>query len=195
MLNCIYTRKLRHNCEKSNLKFLVTVKKNLVLLGMMAVGKSTLGKIVAKKQDLIFIDTDLNIEKKCTMKISEIFKNKGEKFFRTIEEKEVLESLKKSKCVIALGGGAFMKKTVRDKILKDSVSVWLDVNLKTLNKRVNWNKKRPLINEKEKDSQIKINQLYAERKNIYKLANHRINCNNLSKKDIVNKIITFYEKQ
>ena len=193
MLNCIYTRKLRHNCEKSNLKFLVTVKKNLVLLGMMAVGKSTLGKIVAKKQDLIFIDTDLNIEKKCAMKISEIFKNKGEKFFRILEEKEVLESLKKSKCVIALGGGAFMKKTVRDRILKDSVSIWLDVNLKTLNKRVNWNKKRPLINKE--DSQIKINQLYAERKNIYKMANYRINCNNLSKEDIANKIITFYEKQ
>jgi len=160
---------------------------------MMAVGKSTLGKIVAKKQDLIFIDTDLNIEKKCAMKISEIFKNKGEKFFRILEEREVLESLKKSKCVIALGGGAFMKKTVRDRILKDSVSIWLDVNLKTLNKRVNWNKKRPLINEE--DSQIKINQLYAERKNIYKMANYRINCNNLSKEDIANKIITFYEKQ
>ena len=193
MLICIYTRKLRHNCEKSNLKFLVTVKKNLVLLGMMAVGKSTLGKIVAKKQDLIFIDTDLNIEKKYAMKISEIFKNKGEKFFRILEEREVLESLKKSKCVIALGGGAFMKKTVRDRILKDSVSIWLDVNLKTLNKRINWNKKRPLINKE--DSQIKINQLYAERKNIYKMANYRINCNNLIKKDIANKIITFYEKQ
>ena len=169
------------------------MKKNLVLLGMMAVGKSTLGKIVAKKQDLIFIDTDLNIEKKCAMKISEIFKNKGEKFFRILEEKEVLESLKKSKCVIALGGGAFMKKTIRDRILKDSVSIWLDVNLKTLNKRVNWNKKRPLINKE--DSQIKINQLYAERKNIYKMANYRINCNNLSKENIANKIITFYEKQ
>ena len=169
------------------------MKKNLVLLGMMAVGKSTLGKIVAKKQDLIFIDTDLNIEKKCAMKISEIFKNKGEKFFRILEEREVLESLKKSKCVIALGGGAFMKKTVRDRILKNSVSIWLDVNLKTLNKRVKWNKKRPLMNED--NSQIKINQLYAERKNIYKMANYRINCNNLSKKDIVNKIITFYEKQ
>ena len=169
------------------------MKKNLVLLGMMAVGKSTLGKIVAKKQDLIFIDTDLNIEKKCAMKIHEIFKNKGEKFFRLLEEKEVLESLKKSECVIALGGGAFMKKTVRDRILKDSVSIWLDVNLKTLNKRVNWNKKRPLINEG--DSQMKINQLYAERKNIYKMANYRINCNNLSKEDIANKIITFYEKQ
>jgi len=169
------------------------VKKNLVLLGMMAVGKSTLGKIVAKKQDLIFIDTDLNIEKKCAMKISEIFKKKGEKFFRILEEREVLESLKKSKCVIALGGGAFMKKTVRDKILKDSVSIWLDINLKTLNKRVKWNKKRPLINEE--DNQIKINQLYSERKNIYKMADYRINCNNLSKEDIANKIITFYEKQ
>ena len=169
------------------------MKKNLVLLGMMAVGKSTLGKIVAKKQDLIFIDTDLNIEKKCAMKISEIFKNKGEKFFRILEEREVLESLKKSKCVIALGGGAFMKKTIRDRILKDSVSIWLDVNLKTLNKRVKWTKKRPLINEE--DSKIKINQLYAERKNIYKMANYRINCNNLSRENIANKIITFYEKQ
>ena len=161
---------------------------------MMAVGKSTIGKIVAKKQDLIFIDTDLNIEKKYAMKISEIFKNKGEKFFRILEEKEVLESLKKSKCVIALGGGAFMKKTIRDKILKDSVSIWLDVNLKTLNKRIKWNKKRPLLINEE-DSQIKINKLYAERKNIYKLANYRINCNNLSKENIANKIITFYEKQ
>ncbi len=162
---------------------------------MMAVGKSTIGKIVAKKQNLKFIDTDQNIEKKRSMKISEIFKRKGEKFFRLLEEKEVLESLKKSECVIALGGGAFMKKTVRDKILKYSVSVWLDTNLTTLNKRVKWNKKRPLLDLNEEDSQTKLNELYAERKNIYKLANYRINCNNLSKENIANKIIVFYEKQ
>ena len=71
------------------------MKKNLVLLGMMGVGKTTLGKIVAKKQSLKFIDTDLNIEKKCSMKIAEIFEKKGEEFFRLWEEKEVLESLKK----------------------------------------------------------------------------------------------------
>ena len=171
------------------------MRKNLVLLGMMAVGKSTIGKIVAKKQNLKFIDTDLNIEKKRSMKISEIFKGKGEKFFRLLEEKEVLESLKKNECVIALGGGAFMKKMVRDKILKYSVSIWLDIKLKTLNKRVKWNKKRPLIDLDKEDSQIKINKLYAERKNIYKLANFRINCNNLSKENIADKIIVFYEKQ
>ena len=160
---------------------------------MMGVGKSTIGKIVAKKQDLKFIDTDVNIEKKRSMKISEIFENKGEKFFRLLEEKEVLESLKKSECVIALGGGAFMKKTVRDRILKDTVSIWLDINLKTLNKRIKWNNKRPLINRE--NSQKKINELYVQRKNIYKLAKYRINCNNLSKENIAKKIITYYEKQ
>ena len=168
------------------------MKKNLVLLGMMGVGKTTLGKIVAKKQSLKFIDTDLNIEKKCSMKIAEIFEKKGEDFFRLWEEKEVLESLKKSKCVIALGGGAFMNKTVRDKILKDSISVWLDINLETLHKRIKWNKKRPLLDKK--NNQKKINKLYTERKNIYKLANHKIVCDNLSKEDVANKIIIFYEK-
>ena len=99
------------------------MKKNLILLGMMGVGKSTLGKIAAKKQGLKFIDTDLNIEKKCSMKITEIFKKKGEDFFRLQEEREVLESLKKSKCIIALGGGAFMNKSIRNIILKNSMPV------------------------------------------------------------------------
>ena len=192
MLNCIYTRKLRHNCEKSNLKFQASVRKNLVLLGMMGVGKTTLGKIVAKKTGLKFIDTDTNIEENCLMKISEIFKKKGEKFFRLEENKEVLKSLKKSNSVIALGGGAFMDKTIRDSILKNAVSIWLDADLKDLNKRIKWSNKRPLLNEE--NNQKKINKLYDERKNIYKLANHKINCDNQSKESIAKKIITFYEK-
>ena len=69
------------------------MKKNLVLLGMMGVGKSTLAKIVAKKLSLHFIDTDKNIESSNSMKIKDIFEKKGEKFFRTEEENEVLKSL------------------------------------------------------------------------------------------------------
>ena len=168
------------------------MRKNLVLLGMMGVGKTTVGKIVAKKQNLEFIDTDKNIEEKCSMKISEIFKKKGEKFFRIEEEKELLKLLKKNNCVIALGGGAFINKTVRNNILKNAVSMWLDIDLKTLIKRIKWNKKRPLLNKENNQEQI--NKLYSERKNIYKLANHRINCNNLNKENIANKIIIFYEK-
>ena len=169
------------------------MKKNLVLLGMMGVGKSTVGKIVAKSQDLKFIDTDLNIEKKCSMKITEIFEKKGEDFFRLQEENEVLESLKKNNCIIALGGGAFMNKNVRNIILENSLSIWLDLNLKTLNKRIKWNKKRPLLHEKNAQKVMK--KLYVERRNIYKLAHHKINCKNLTKGNIAKKIIIFYEKK
>ena len=168
------------------------MRKNLVLLGMMGVGKSTLGIIIAKKQGLEYVDTDDKIEEKCSMKISEIFKEKGEKFFRLEEEKEVLNSLKKSNCVVALGGGAFMNRTVRNNILKNAVSVWLDNDLEIISKRTKWSKKRPLLDKK--NNQKKINKLYAERKNIYKLANYKINCDNLNKENIANKIIIFYEK-
>ena len=159
---------------------------------MMGVGKTTIGKIVARKQGMEFIDTDENIEEKCSMSISEIFKEKGEKFFRIEEQKEVLKSIKKSNCVIALGGGAFINETIRNAILKNAISMWLDTDLKTLNKRIKWNKKRPLLNKE--NNQKKIDEFYSERKNIYKLANHKINCDNLNKENIAKKIIIFYGK-
>ena len=159
----------------------------------MGVGKSTIGKIVAKKQGLEFIDIDLVIENRLSMTITKIFKDKGETFFRKEEEKEVLKSLKKNNCVIALGGGAFINNMVRETVLKNSTSFWLDINLETINKRTKWNDKRPLLNKDNKQKKIK--QLYEERKNIYKSANYKINCNNLSKEEIVNKIISLYEKQ
>ena len=168
------------------------VKKNLVLLGMMGVGKTTLGKIVAEKQGLEFIDIDLNIEKKNLMTIKEIFKKKGEKFFRMEEEKEVLRSLKKNNSVIALGGGAFMNKILRENILEYAVSVWLDLNIKTLIHRVMWSQKRPLV--KKVNNHKKFEELFSKRKNIYKLANHKITCDKLNINEIVKKIITLYEK-
>jgi len=169
------------------------VKKNLVLLGMMGVGKTTLGKIVAKKKNLNFFDSDREIEIKNSMKISEIFKKKGEQFFREEEEKEILKLLEKNKSIISIGGGAFINKNIRNKVLKDSLSIWLDINLKTLNKRVKWKKTRPLLYDR--NNQVEINKLYAKRKNIYRLANYKIDCNNLTKSDIAKKIIEFYENQ
>ena len=77
------------------------------------------------------------------MSIVEIFKKKGEKFFRTEEQREVLKSIRKSNCVIALGGGAFINEAIRNDVLKNSISVWLDIDLKTLNERIKWSKKRP----------------------------------------------------
>ena len=158
----------------------------------MAVGKTTLAKIVAKKHNLKFVDTDTNIRKKNSMSIAEIFRKKGEKFFRNEEEKEVLKSLKKKNCVIALGGGAFINKTLRENIQKNAISIWLDIDIKTLNNRVKLNYKRPLL--KKENNQKRLEELYLDRKKIYELADHKIECTNLSKENIAKKIITLYEK-
>ena len=125
------------------------------------------------------------------MKIWKIFENRGESFFRIEEEKEVLECLKKNKIVLALGGGAFMNKNIRDLILKNCLSFWLDLNLKTITRRVKWNKKRPLLNQQKAEEIIK--ELYSKRKNIYKLAKYKINCNKMTKGEIAEKIIFYYE--
>tara|TARA_B100000029_G_scaffold324335_1_gene316759 strand:- start:1898 stop:2407 length:510 start_codon:yes stop_codon:yes gene_type:complete len=169
------------------------MSKNIVLLGMMAVGKSTLGKIVAKKLKLEFFDTDLNIEKKNSMTINQIFETKGEAFFRKEEEKEVLQVLKKKNCIIALGGGAFLNNSIRGKILKSCLSIWLETDIKTLNERLKRNNKRPLL--KKNNNLDKLTKLYEERKNIYKLANYKIICDELSKLEIAKKIIEFYENK
>jgi len=169
------------------------VKKNLVLIGMMGSGKTTLGKMTAKKQHLQFIDTDFNIEKKNSMTINQIFEKRGESFFRSEEEKEVLKCLKIKNCVISIGGGSFMNKSIRESILKNSMSIWLDVDLETLIKRVSWNKKRPLLFKE--DSVATIKKLYSIRKNIYKQANYKIKCSDFTKKDLVKRIIDLYGKK
>jgi len=168
------------------------LKKNLVLLGMMTVGKTTLGRIVAKRQGIEFADIDENIEKKNSMTIGDIFKKKGEKFFRIEEEKESLKFLKKNNCVIALGGGSFMNKNIRESVLKNSISIWLDNNIKVLEKRAKWTNKRPLL--KNENKLKKLDNLYNQRKAIYKLANYKITCDKLSKENIIDKIISLYEK-
>ncbi len=130
------------------------MSKNLILLGMMAVGKSTIGRILAKKLKLEFIDTDKSIEKENLMKIEKIFETKGEAFFRKEEEKTVQESLKKNNCVIALGGGAFMNKITRENILKNNISFWLADDIKTLDQRAKRNKNRPLLKNQKSEKKI-----------------------------------------
>ena len=168
------------------------MKKNLVLLGMMAVGKSTIAKIVAKELNLKFIDTDKNIVKKTSMTIMDIFEKKGENFFRKEEEKEVLKSLKKNNCIIALGGGAFINKIIRERVLKNAISIWLDADIEILKDRIKKNNKRPLLMKENYYEKLK--ELYDKRKKIYELADQKIECNNLAKKKIAEKIIELYEK-
>ena len=157
----------------------------------MGVGKSTIGKKLAKKLKLKFIDIDQIIEKKEKRTIKEIFEDKGEEYFRKIEKKINLEEIKKSNAVIALGGGAFMNKSIRQEAKNLSISFWLDLDLESLLIRLKNVKKRPLLNQNNlRDS---VNRIYSERKKIYNKSNFKIKCSLMNTSQIVNKIIKLYE--
>ena len=119
-------------------------KENLVFLGMMGSGKSSIGFLVAKKLQLNFIDIDNEIEKKLGKKITDIFEENGEDFFRKIEEKITLKKLKLKSSVISLGGGAFTNRNIRKEVLKNHLSFRLNWNNKILLDRIKNSKKRPL---------------------------------------------------
>ena len=158
----------------------------------MGVGKSTVGKKLAKKLKLKFVDIDQIIEKKEKMTIKEIFENKGENYFRKTEKKISLEELKNSNTVIALGGGAFMEKSIRNGAKNLSISFWLDVSLQSLLIRLKNVKKRPLL---DKDNlKESIYKIYSERKKIYNKSDFRIKCDFLTSNEIVDKILKLYEK-
>ena len=111
---------------------------------MMASGKTTVGKLVSKRLDLNFIDVDQYIENELKMKISKIFLTKGEAFFRKLEEKNTLNLLKKNKIVLSLGGGGFLNKNIREEILKNHLSFWLNSSSEILINRIRNNSKRPV---------------------------------------------------
>ena len=166
--------------------------KNLTLTGMMGVGKSTIGKIVAKKLNYNFIDIDKLIEAKEGSSINLIFKNKSEGYFRKIENEITLLNLKKNRSVISLGGGAFVNNIIRKKAKEYSISFWLDVSVDELIKRLKKSKKRPLLFKKNINETVK--KIYFKRKKTYNEANHRIKCNSLTSDEIANKIFNLYEK-
>jgi len=134
-----------------------------------------------------FIDIDKIIEKKLKLTVQNIFKKKGEKFFREIEEKITLEEVRKKNRVIALGGGAFMNPNIRNCVTLNAKSFWLDLDMSTLEKRLVKSKKRPLLINK--NIRLDLEKIYKERKNIYSLANYWIDCNKLTTDLITKKII------
>ena len=166
-------------------------KKNLVLLGMMGSGKSTIGSLIAIKLNMKFIDIDKIIENETSMKISEIFKKKGEIFFRNLEEKISIKSLDIPNSIISLGGGSFLNEKIKKKVLENHLSFWLDCETEILINRIKKNKKRPVLFNFN-DAQIK--ELIKKRVKVYSKAKFKINCNKLPKTEIIKKIIKLYEK-
>tara|TARA_B100000949_G_scaffold27106_1_gene20426 strand:- start:794 stop:1306 length:513 start_codon:yes stop_codon:yes gene_type:complete len=165
-------------------------KKNLVLIGMMSSGKSTIGELLAKKLNFKFFDIDKIIENETKMKITEIFKIKGENFFRNLEEKTTVKLLNFSNAVISLGGGGFVNEIIRKETNTKSKTFWLDWNLDTLISRIRKRNNRPValaLNNNE------LKNLIIKRSKYYSKAKYKINCQKLTRSEIIKKILNLYE--
>ena len=162
------------------------IKKNIVLLGMMGSGKSTIGSLIAKKLNVALIDIDKKIEKMQNQRISQIFEQRGEAYFRELEFNVTIKSLNNNNKIISIGGGAFLNKELRRIIKQKSSTFWLHWNADTLINRTKNNDKRPVVKNMS-DSDIK--KLISERNKIYNFSEYKITCENLKKGEIVNKIL------
>lgn len=140
----------------------------IVLVGMMGVGKSTVGRRLATRLGLSFIDADEEIEKAAGMTITEMFERYGEAHFRDGERRVIARLIEGSPKVIATGGGAFMQDDTRALILSEALAVWLDADIDILVDRVSRREGRPLL--KGKDARTVLSDLAAVRNPVYALA-------------------------
>ena len=165
-------------------------KENIVFLGMMGSGKTSMGLLLSRELKIEFYDIDDLIESEMGMKISKIFETKGENFFRSIEEKITLRILKKRNIIVSLGGGAFLNKKIRKEVLENHMSFWLKLDSKIIIERIKNSPKRPIaINATNND----LTNLIKKRSNIYSKALYKVNCSNLKKREILKKILDIYE--
>ncbi len=140
-------------------------KKNLVLLGHMGSGKTLLAKKIARELKIEHYDSDQKIVELEKKSISEIFESRGEKYFRKIEEKVVLNLIQKKNIVVSLGGGSIMNKNIRNMLKQSSFRIFLDVNLEKLESRLSRSKNRPLL--KNTNILNKLKDLDTKRRKYY----------------------------
>ena len=166
-----------------NLKY-----KPIILIGMMAAGKSAIGRLLAKSLDRNFYDIDHNIEERYHMKIYEIFEKYGEEKFRDIEHEEIKKIDSKSNNIISTGGGAFTFKRNYSILNKIGLTIWLNTNQKTIIKRLKKNiNNRPLL--KDVDIETYVGNLLLKRSPLYSKENLTVISKNYSKIEMKKKVL------
>ena len=151
--------------DKFSHKFDYVKKKTIVLVGIMGAGKTTVGKILADRIGIQFVDADQEIERAAGCTITDIFEKYGEAEFRKGEERVISRILSGQPCVLATGGGAFMSQATRLLIKKTATSVWLRVSFEVLAKRLEKRSDRPLL--QTDDPQQTLRALINKRYPIY----------------------------
>jgi shikimate kinase len=142
--------------------------RSIVLVGMMGVGKSTIGRRLAARLRLPFVDADTEIEAAAGMTIPEIFERHGEPYFRDGEARVIARLLEGGPVVLATGGGAFMREETRGRIAAKAVSIWLKADPDVIMRRVRRRADRPLLQTADPDGTVV--RLLGEREPIYRNA-------------------------
>ncbi len=148
------------------------IDRPVVLVGMMGVGKSSIGKRLAARLNVPFADADDEIERAAGLSISEIFEKFGEGYFRDGERRVIARLVEGVPKIIATGGGAFVNADTRALILERAISIWLDADVKVLADRVGRRSNRPLL--KDKDPVEVLTELGKIRNPLYAAANIHI---------------------
>ncbi len=163
--------------------------RSIVLVGMMGAGKSTIGRRLAARLHIPFLDADHEIEAAhAGMTIAEIFAAHGEPYFRDGEARVLARLLESGPSVLATGGGAFMREDTRARISDKGVSIWLDVEAEIILRRVKRRADRPLL--QTADPAATIEKLIAERSPVYRLADLTIASRDVVHEKIVDECVT-----
>jgi shikimate kinase len=153
----------------------------------MGAGKSSVGRRLAQKLAMPFVDADAEIEMAAGKSIAEIFADHGEAYFRDGERKVIARLLESGPQVLATGGGAFMNAQTREKIAARGVSVWLKADLPLLMKRVRRRHDRPLLTTDEPETTMR--NLIAERYPVYSAATITVDSRDVPHTRIVSDVI------
>ena len=161
--------------------------RSIVLVGMPGCGKSAIGRRLAPRLDLPFVDADEEIERAAGKPITEIFADHGEAYFREGERKVIARLLASGPQVLATGGGALMSAETRENIRRDGISVWVKAELPILVRRVSKRSTRPLF--QGRDAEVVMRELMAERHPIFATADIVVDSRDVQHETIVAEII------
>ena len=161
--------------------------RSIVLVGMMGAGKSTIGRRLSARLRLPFLDADIEIETAAGMSIPDIFETRGEADFRDGEARVIARLLDGGPCVLATGGGAFMREETRELIRDKAISIWLKADADIIMKRVKRRADRPLL--QTPDPAATIGRLIEEREPVYRHADLTIWSRDVPHEKIVDECI------
>lgn len=168
-------------------------KKIIALTGMMGCGKTTTAAELARLlPDFQRVEMDEIIEQHEKMSINEIFAQKGEAYFRTVESQLLKDLCGKQKLIISMGGGAFLSEENRQQLAKKTISIYLSACAETVYERVKEDKSRPLLNSKNPEKKIK--EILKQRTPIYEKADVEVKTDNKSVSEIASEIMEIYKK-